>query len=66
MVSILEPSRGNQRESWVARYMRVENFVAGCYAIKVSGQVDEEAQNILTEAGFTNLGKHIQEEDTMV
>ncbi|KAJ3135734.1 transcription elongation factor spt4 [Geranomyces variabilis] len=39
-------------ESWVARWQRTDKFQRGMYAIRVSGQLPEDVQNMLYQAGI--------------
>ena len=39
------------RESWVAKWLRVDNYLPGCYAITVTGQFDKEIEEELENRG---------------
>lgn len=39
----------NPKRSWVAKWQRLDNYVRGVYAIKVSGQLPDEIRNTLEE-----------------
>ncbi|KEI40700.1 uncharacterized protein L969DRAFT_85917 [Mixia osmundae IAM 14324] len=39
------------QESWVAKFSRIENFIPGAYALRMTGQLDQETQEALEEAG---------------
>jgi len=39
------------RESWVAKWLRVDNYLPGCYAITVTGQFDKDIENELENRG---------------
>ncbi|KAI0194128.1 Spt4/RpoE2 zinc finger-domain-containing protein [Xylaria flabelliformis] len=43
----------NPKRSWVAKWQRIENFVPGVYATKVSGSIPEDIRNGLIEDGHT-------------
>lgn len=38
-------------ESWVAKWLRVDNYLPGCYAINVTGQFDKEIEEELENRG---------------
>jgi len=42
-------SLGNPSKSWVAKYQRLDGYVPGVYATKVSGQLPEEVRTVLEE-----------------
>ena len=39
----------NPSKSWVARWQRLDGYVAGIYAIKVSGQLPDEVRNMMED-----------------
>ncbi|GAO17035.1 hypothetical protein UVI_02021910 [Ustilaginoidea virens] len=39
----------NPAKSWVAKWQRLDGYVAGVYAIKVSGQLPDEIRSTLEE-----------------
>lgn len=41
------------RESWVAKWLRVDNYHPGVYAISVTGTFDIEAKEILENGGYS-------------
>ncbi|KAI1754512.1 Spt4/RpoE2 zinc finger-domain-containing protein [Xylaria castorea] len=43
----------NPKRSWVAKWQRLENYVPGVYATKVSGSIPEDIRNGLIEDGHT-------------
>ena len=42
---------GNPAASWVARWQRIDNYVAGNYAMKIEGQLPDEVIQILEDGG---------------
>jgi len=40
---------GNPSKSWVARWQRLDGYVKGVYAVKVSGQLPDEVRNTIEE-----------------
>eukprot|EP00537_Pseudo-nitzschia_pungens_P018610 CAMPEP_0172399472 /NCGR_PEP_ID=MMETSP1061-20121228/41246_1 /TAXON_ID=37318 /ORGANISM="Pseudo-nitzschia pungens, Strain cf. pungens" /LENGTH=134 /DNA_ID=CAMNT_0013132367 /DNA_START=90 /DNA_END=495 /DNA_ORIENTATION=+ len=40
------------RESWAAKWIRVDNYLPGVYALSVTGTLDREIQEDLEEGGF--------------
>ncbi|TDZ22463.1 Transcription elongation factor spt4 [Colletotrichum sidae] len=44
LITMAQPNR-----SWVAKWQRLDNYVKGVYAIKVSGQLPDEIRNTLEE-----------------
>jgi transcription elongation factor SPT4 len=42
---------GNPGRSWVAKWQRLDGYVKGVYAIKVSGQLPDEIRNQLEDEG---------------
>mmetsp|Transcript_1201 Transcript_1201/g.1627 ORF Transcript_1201/g.1627 Transcript_1201/m.1627 type:complete len:113 (-) Transcript_1201:79-417(-) len=40
------------RESWAAKWIRVDNFLPGVYAISVTGQFDREIEEDLENRGI--------------
>lgn len=58
MIALMQPSK-----SWVARWQFIPEFIPGVYAIKVRGDVSPESAEILTEKGFRNVGKMMQQDD---
>ncbi|KAK2742182.1 transcriptional elongation protein [Colletotrichum kahawae] len=44
LISLKDPGR-----SWVAKWQRLDNYVRGVYAIKVSGQLPDEIRTTLGE-----------------
>ncbi|KAL6849791.1 transcription elongation factor spt4 [Amphichorda felina] len=44
VISLADPSK-----SWVAKWQRLDNYVPGMYAIKVSGQLSDETRSMLEE-----------------
>jgi transcription elongation factor SPT4 len=47
MVAIMEP-----KNSWVARWQGVQNFVPGCYALRVRGTLPSQWATLLEDEGF--------------
>ena len=47
MVAIMEP-----KNSWVARWQDVQNFVPGCYALRVRGTLPSQWATLLEDEGF--------------
>lgn len=41
------------RESWVAKWLRVDNYLPGVYAISVIGTLDLEAKEILENGNYS-------------
>lgn len=41
----------NPAKSWVAKWQRLDNYVQGVYAIKVSGQLPDEVRTSIEEQG---------------
>jgi len=39
----------NPKKSWVARWQRLDNYVRGVYATKVSGQLPDEIRTTMEE-----------------
>ncbi|KAM5514092.1 transcription elongation factor spt-4 [Fusarium oxysporum f. sp. phaseoli] len=39
----------NPAKSWIAKYQRLDNYVPGMYAIKVSGQLPDEIRSTLED-----------------
>ena len=46
-VAVMDP-----RESWAAKWIRVDNFLPGVYAISVTGQLDRETEEHLENQGI--------------
>lgn len=46
-VAIMDP-----RESWMAKWIRVDNFLPGVYAIEILGQLDPDIQEDLENRGI--------------
>ena len=56
----------NPKESWVARWQRLDKYVPGMYATKVVGIVPEDVLNMLTDNGIKYIprnGTELQEEE---
>ena len=51
------------KQSWVARWQKVQNFIPGCYAVKVAADIPDEVDELCAEAGVMNLGKISQEDN---
>ncbi|KAF6009754.1 hypothetical protein HII13_000540 [Brettanomyces bruxellensis] len=41
-----------EKTSWVARWLRIENFVPGMYAVRVSGKLPEDISGDLYSQGI--------------
>jgi transcription elongation factor SPT4 len=39
----------NPTKSWIAKYQRLDSYVPGMYAIKVSGQLPDEIRSTLED-----------------
>ncbi|KAI5865533.1 Spt4/RpoE2 zinc finger-domain-containing protein [Durotheca rogersii] len=50
MMTIADPKR-----SWIARWQRIDNFVAGVYAIKVSGSLPEDVKQAMEDDGHVYI-----------
>jgi transcription elongation factor SPT4 len=46
-VAIMDP-----RESWAAKWIRVDNYLPGVYAISVTGTLDKEIEDDLESRGI--------------
>ena len=57
-VALMQP-----KQSWVARWQKVQNFIPGCYAVKVAADIPDEVDELCAEAGVMNLGKISQEDN---
>ena len=60
LAAVTQPS-----QSWVARWQFINNFVPGIYALKVNGQVSQEALRKL-RPGLQNVGQILQQEDKKI
>ncbi|GBG30937.1 Transcription elongation factor SPT4 [Hondaea fermentalgiana] len=58
LVAMMQP-----KDSWVAKWQRIDRFVPGTYAIKVNEEASEEVQEHCREAKRRNLGKLSMEEN---
>jgi transcription elongation factor SPT4 len=56
-VSMCEP-----KASWVARWMRTDELVPGCYAIRVNADLPHDVEEDLVELGVRNRGKLSKED----
>ncbi|RYP10514.1 hypothetical protein DL770_008661 [Monosporascus sp. CRB-9-2] len=45
----------NPKKSWVAKWQRIDGYVRGCYATKVSGSLPEEVRTALEEEGIVYI-----------
>ena len=46
VVAVMDP-----RESWTAKWLRVDNYLPGTYAISVTGQFDKDMEDELENRG---------------
>ena len=56
----------NPKESWVARWQRLDKYVPGMYATKVVGIVPDDVLNVLADNGIKYIprdGTEAQEEE---
>ncbi|KAL0095673.1 Spt4/RpoE2 zinc finger-domain-containing protein [Phycomyces blakesleeanus] len=42
----------NPKESWVARWQRIDTYVVGLYAIRVYGRIPEDVEDVLERRGI--------------
>ena len=60
---------GNPKTSWVAKWQRLTNYVAGVYAVKVSGTLPEEVIQALEENGIKYIprdGRDVDDQEINV
>ena len=57
-VALMQP-----KASWVARWQKIQNFIPGCYAVKIVADIPPEVDDLCEEANVMNLGKISQESE---
>ena len=50
MISIADP-----KKSWIAKWQRVDGYVRGCYATKVSGSLPDDVKLTMEEEGLVYI-----------
>mmetsp|Transcript_17961 Transcript_17961/g.35370 ORF Transcript_17961/g.35370 Transcript_17961/m.35370 type:complete len:131 (-) Transcript_17961:233-625(-) len=58
LVAMMQP-----KESWVAKWQRIDRFIPGMYAIKVNEEASDEVQEICRSQNRRILGKLSMEEN---
>ena len=50
LISIADP-----KKSWIAKWQRIDGYVRGCYATKVSGSLPEEVKAAMEDEGLVYI-----------